>query len=144
MTAQDTQSERDGGSRTGQRYSYEHHLDITFEGKEWPAGILDWSNKGIQVIVDAPISEKIEYEAEFHIHRTSFVSDEEFEDENNVPPVEEWARNGTVRWIKKQEDRVVVGISFHEKLEGLPLPDLPEYITEADLCLLKIFPKGQR
>ena len=125
-------------NRINQRYDHKHHLDITFLNQEWPAEIIDWSNQGIQVIVDAPLNEKNEYEAEFRIHRMSFVADEDYEDEDYVPPVEEWHWQGKVRWLKQQNDGVVFGITFEESLEGLPLPELPDFVTEGDLCHLKI------
>ena len=131
-------TKKNNKKRTNQRYDHRHHLDITFINKEWPAEIVDWSAQGIQVIVNAPLNENNEYEAEFRIHRMSFVADEEYEDEDYVPPVEEWSWEGKLRWMKQQKDSVVFGIIFEESLEGLHLPELPDFVKEGDLCHLKI------
>ncbi|MBF0276546.1 MAG: PilZ domain-containing protein [SAR324 cluster bacterium] len=134
-----TKSEKENEHRDNQRYEYPHHLDVTFNNKQWPAKIIDWSAQGIQVLVDAPLDGIVDYEAEFDIHRMSFVPDEEYEDEDSVPPIEEWIMGGKVRWVKKEKGGIAIGISFEENLKGIPLSELPEFITEADLCHLRIF-----
>lgn len=131
-------SQHSTDNRKGKRYLYKHHVDVTYGQQDWPAEILDWSKDGIQVVINSSIDVQISDEIEFHIHRMSFIDEEEFEGENEMLPVEEWHRNGWVKWNKDLTGSTAIGIEFEKSLEGLPLPELPSYITEADLCHLLI------
>ncbi len=127
--------------RTSERYLYEHHVDVEFQDDHCHGEILDWSERGIQVFLDKPLIGETEYVTVFEIHRMSFVSDEELENDLLEPPVEVWSVKGSVRWLRPKKEGVAIGINFEESLDGLPLTSLQEYITVGDLCQLSIFPK---
>lgn len=119
--------------RREHRHIYHHRLSITLDRHFVRGAVIDWSLHGIQVVSGSNVNGIVRRQIRFHVEKDRGLT--------SIPEL--WSREGTVRWVRHQEDGWHIGIQLDKSLYDHPVDEVETYITHEDFCYLFFFPKEE-